>query len=201
MIEGMNELLATSLQPGLEELRAHLTELLGGPPATGRVVALTEEKGDLEWDTQFSSRILSGLTGHEGSLIFTTRDSLFRLDGMSGEVMAAAELPGTVADPPTVWNTLILVGSRDGFVAAYDLETLELAWRLDTEQPIYGSIAVARNTYETVKLSGELVSLMRDSQQLLNALFNRQVPALRTFENLEMKREFEKLTAQLRDAT
>ena len=33
---------------------------------------------------------------------------------------------------------------------------------------------------------------------LLDGLLNRQVPALRTFQNLEMKREFEKLTAQLR---
>ncbi|MDQ2696043.1 MAG: hypothetical protein M3Z21_11835 [Pseudomonadota bacterium] len=59
-------------------------------------------------------------------------------------------------------------------------------------------IAVAANTYETVKVSGELVALMQDSQRLLDVLFSRQVPALRTFDNLAMKREFEKLTARLR---
>ena len=60
-------------------------------------------------------------------------------------------------------------------------------------------LAVAENTYETVKVSGELVALMKSSQHLLEALMNRQVPPLRTFENVAMKREFEKLTAQLRE--
>ena len=59
-------------------------------------------------------------------------------------------------------------------------------------------IAAAWNTYETVRVSGELVGLVRSSQRLLEGLMNRQVPALRPFENLEMRREFEKLTAQLR---
>ncbi|QVL48636.1 MAG: hypothetical protein KFB96_24210 [Thiocapsa sp.] len=59
-------------------------------------------------------------------------------------------------------------------------------------------IAAAWNTYETVRVSGELVSLVRSSQQLLDGLMNRQVPALRPFENLEMQREFRKLTEQLR---
>ncbi len=58
-------------------------------------------------------------------------------------------------------------------------------------------IAVAANTYETVKVSGELVDLMQASQRLLDRLRNLEVPALRTFENLEMKREFERLTLRL----
>ncbi|WP_295383965.1 hypothetical protein [uncultured Thiodictyon sp.] len=59
-------------------------------------------------------------------------------------------------------------------------------------------IATAWNTYETVRVSGELVGLVRSSRQLLEGLMNRQVPALRPFENLELRREFEKLTEQLR---
>ena len=35
---------------------------------------------------------------------------------------------------------------------------------------------------------------------VLEGLMNRQVPALRPFENLEMQREFQKLTEQLREA-
>ena len=58
--------------------------------------------------------------------------------------------------------------------------------------------AVAQNTYETVKMSGDLVALMQDSQRLLDSLFRLQVPPLRGFENLEMKREFQRLTSTLR---
>ncbi len=56
---------------------------------------------------------------------------------------------------------------------------------------------VATNTYETVKVSGELVDLMQSSQRLLDNLRSLEVPPLRTFENLEMKREFDRLTLRL----
>ncbi len=61
-------------------------------------------------------------------------------------------------------------------------------------------IAAAWNTYETVRVSGELVGIVRSSRRLLDGLLNRQVPTLRPFQNLEMKREFESLTMQLRMA-
>lgn len=59
-------------------------------------------------------------------------------------------------------------------------------------------IATAWNTYETVRVSGELVGLVQASRQLLEGLAERQIPPLRPFENLELQREFGKLTEQLR---
>jgi uncharacterized small protein (DUF1192 family) len=59
-------------------------------------------------------------------------------------------------------------------------------------------IAAAWNTYETVRVSGELVGLVQASRTLLDGLLERQVPTLRPFENLQMQREFEKLTDRLR---
>ena len=68
----------------------------------------------------------------------------------------------------------------------------------DARQDLERDIAAAWNTYETVRVTGELVELVRSSRKLLDGLLDRQVPALRPFGNLEMMREFEKLTAQLR---
>jgi len=59
-------------------------------------------------------------------------------------------------------------------------------------------IAAAWNTYETVRVSGELVGLVQASRSLLDGLLERQVPTLRPFENLQMRQEFEKLTDRLR---
>lgn len=68
----------------------------------------------------------------------------------------------------------------------------------DSRKRLGRDLAVAVNTYETVKVSGELVTLMKDSRNLLQTLFSLQVPPLRAFENLEMKQEFERLTSSLR---
>ena len=66
-----------------------------------------------------------------------------------------------------------------------------------SQQELARDLAVARNTYETVKVSGELVRLMQSGQQLLDQLFSKRVPVLFSFQNLELKREFEKLTLRL----
>ncbi len=65
-------------------------------------------------------------------------------------------------------------------------------------QSLQQDLEVAWNTYETVRVSGELVALVKSSQNLLNGLLDRQIPTLRPFQNLEMQREFAKLTDQLR---
>jgi hypothetical protein len=67
-----------------------------------------------------------------------------------------------------------------------------------SREQLLHDLAVARNTYETVRVSGELVQMMRAGQQLLDTLFARQAPTLFTFRNLELKREFERLTLRLR---
>lgn len=71
----------------------------------------------------------------------------------------------------------------------------------ESKRHLARDLAVAQNTYETVKVSGDLVALMKDSRRLLDTLFSLQVPRLRAFENLEMKREFERLTHALRGSS
>ncbi len=56
---------------------------------------------------------------------------------------------------------------------------------------------VALIRYHTVKLSGELVSLMQASKRQFHVLTNLQIPDIAPFENQQMKAEFEKLTAEL----
>lgn len=59
-------------------------------------------------------------------------------------------------------------------------------------------IDTAWNTYQTVQVSGELVDLVQSSRNLLDTLLDREMPSLRPFENLEMQRELQKLTRELR---
>lgn len=66
------------------------------------------------------------------------------------------------------------------------------------QQTLSADIDTAWNTYQTVQVSGELVDLVHSSRDLLDNLLDRQVPPLRPFENLEMQRELQKLTRQLR---
>lgn len=58
---------------------------------------------------------------------------------------------------------------------------------------------VALNTYDTVKVSGELVNLLRSSSKSFDDVLNIQVPDLLVFQNLQMKEEFSALTTKLKN--
>jgi hypothetical protein len=58
-------------------------------------------------------------------------------------------------------------------------------------------LLVAENTFATVTVSSELVSLLRTSQKAFELLQNMQTPDLLIFENLQMKQEFAILTQKL----
>lgn len=60
------------------------------------------------------------------------------------------------------------------------------------------TLATAMNTYETVKLSSDLAALMETGRQSFNALMRLRLPYLREFRNEAIKREFQRMTEQLR---
>lgn len=64
-------------------------------------------------------------------------------------------------------------------------------------QKTRSDLAIAQNTFETVTLSGELVNLLRTSQDTFNLLLNIEVPELLVFDNTQMKQEFASLTQKL----
>ncbi|MDF1798584.1 MAG: hypothetical protein P1V81_05370 [Planctomycetota bacterium] len=55
----------------------------------------------------------------------------------------------------------------------------------------------AINTYQTVSLSSEVASLMRESSRNFAALTRLQLPDLRGFDNAELRAEFERLTKRV----
>ncbi|MCK5718978.1 MAG: hypothetical protein KAH84_03390 [Thiomargarita sp.] len=76
-----------------------------------------------------------------------------------------------------------LTGQRRKIAIAYDKTNTDLK--------------IAQNTYKTVRISGELVNLLRTSQKSFELLLNIQVPDLLIFKNLQMKQEFAILTQKL----
>lgn len=73
------------------------------------------------------------------------------------------------------------------------------------KEKVYEAFAVvkeqhqlAENTLHTVKLSSELTTLIRQSENTYEELMSLQTPALLPFDNFELKREFEAITGRLR---
>ncbi|MBF0587533.1 MAG: hypothetical protein HQL53_00245 [Magnetococcales bacterium] len=57
--------------------------------------------------------------------------------------------------------------------------------------------ALARNTYRTVRISAEFLTLFKASQESFKAIINLQVPEIVPFENLEVQKKYEELSSRL----
>lgn len=60
------------------------------------------------------------------------------------------------------------------------------------------NLATAMNTYDTVKLSSDVAALMSTGRRNFDALMRLQVPALREFSNESIRKEFQRMTTELR---
>ncbi len=60
------------------------------------------------------------------------------------------------------------------------------------------NLATAMNTYDTVKLSSDVAALMNTGRRDFEALMRLQVPTLREFSNEAIRKEFERMTSELR---
>ncbi|MGB0598326.1 MAG: hypothetical protein ACPGLY_16690 [Rubripirellula sp.] len=60
------------------------------------------------------------------------------------------------------------------------------------------NLATAINTYDTVKLSSEVAAHMNSGRRDLETLMNLEIPALREFDNQAIRKEFQRMTTELR---
>lgn len=61
-------------------------------------------------------------------------------------------------------------------------------------------IALAENTLQTVKVSADLVNLIKRSETMFDQVIELQAPDLLPFESAELRREFENVTMKIRSA-
>ena len=62
------------------------------------------------------------------------------------------------------------------------------------------NLATAMNTYMTVRLSSDVANLMETGRRNFDTLMKLRVPPMREFDNAAIRKEFERMTAELRAA-
>lgn len=124
--------------------------------SAGTVAALGIDRGTERWARAFRKPVWSGVTIVADRIFVASEDSLFLLRPSDGSVHAAREAPGVVTQPPAVNGTVMVVASPDRFIAGLDASTLAVRWRLDVDDPIFGGVAIARDTAFAATVAGDL---------------------------------------------
>lgn len=142
---------------------------------------------------------------HEAFLAKVREEHMPRLDTIARDAAAAR------ADAERLRaraRDLALRGQLDGNVKALDLTLKAVALYRQTLEGQERTIAeswrriaqrheVAVNTWRTVQASADILALMNESGRSFDTLLRLDVPALRPFDNLQLQREFDRLTKEL----
>lgn len=124
---------------------------------SGGVVALATASGEVRWARRVAGASRAGLTAlGDHDVLLSTDDSLVRFDARSGTVLARQAVRGTAIAPPALVGDLIVLVTADGHVAALDAADLAPAWTVDLNAPVFGGVAVARDTVFAVSIQGDL---------------------------------------------
>ena len=93
------------------------------------------ERGTLYWANQIGSGMDSNAAGCpilvDGALITYAADKLYRMDAVTGEILAVGTMDHTSSfsiTPPTYYEGMIFMALSDGTVQAFNAETLESLW-------------------------------------------------------------------------
>jgi outer membrane protein assembly factor BamB len=115
--------------------------------ASGYAFALKRADGSIAWRERTGGSLSGPLIMGEYIALVSLTDSLFVLRSASGEIVTRAGLGTSTAAPLSLANdSTAVMTTPDGSVIAVTIPSGRIAWRQDTQQPIFGSPVVARDT-------------------------------------------------------
>ena len=124
--------------------------------AAGAVTALGIDRGTERWWRPFRKPVRSGVTIAGDRVFVASEDSLYLLRPADGSVETVVPSPGVVTQPPALTGTTMVIVSPDRFIIGLDAATLAIRWRIDVDDPIFGGVAIARDTAFAVTVAGDL---------------------------------------------
>lgn len=114
--------------------------------SSGDVVGVDAFSGDVAWTLATGGQVVATPVVHEGKAYIPSSDGhLYAVDARSGALVKKVKTGSEDLSSPLVWGNRLYVGlgHPSNRLAAYTLDTLEIASELELTQPLHSSPALA----------------------------------------------------------
>ncbi len=124
---------------------------------TGLVLRLEPDQGKVSWRRALSGAVRAApVPTPVGLTVVTTSDTLYLLDGATGDVKHKVATPGTVLSGPALDGRRLFLGTTAGRLLEIELPSLATAWDRAAGDAVLGAPAVARDTLYALAHNGTL---------------------------------------------
>jgi outer membrane protein assembly factor BamB len=111
-----------------------------------QVVAVNAATGRLRWQRHAGNSRTAPIAADAGHVLVTTMDSLMLFETTAGRLVKHRHMRGVSLSGWMPVGRLLVTGLADSAVVAIDPTTLEEKWRVQTDAPVLGPVAVAEDT-------------------------------------------------------
>ncbi len=131
---GLGERIEIEMQPIVAYDRVYIGVM------NGKLHAVDEETGEIEWTYQAGGAISHTPAAGEGKVFFGTEDhKIYALSAETGEEVWTYETGGPVLSSPIVHDQTVYIGSFDHHLYALNTETGHVRWHYDAEDRVWTS--------------------------------------------------------------
>lgn len=149
---------------------AMVGDMIIGMTRREQVVAVNAATGRLRWQRHAGNSRTAPVATHEGLVLVTTMDSLMLFEPAAGRLVKHRPMHGVSLSGWMPLGTWLVTGLADSAVVAIDPATLKEEWRVRTDAPVLGPVAVSGDTvwaatrigtiYEIVGSAGPTVKVL-----------------------------------------
>ncbi len=131
---GLGERVEVEMQPIVAYGHAYIGAM------SGKLHAIDEETGEVEWTYQAGGAISHTPAAGEGKVFLGSEDhKIYALNALTGEEVWIYETGAPILSSPIVYNQTVYIGSFDHYLYAINTETGQLEWRYDAGDRIWTS--------------------------------------------------------------
>jgi outer membrane protein assembly factor BamB len=125
---------------------AKVGDMIVGMTRKERVVAVNAATGRLRWQRHAGNSRTAPIATDAGHVLVTTMDSLMLFETAAGRLVKHRPMRGVSLSGWVPLGEWLVTGLSDSAVVAIDPTTLEEMWRVETDAPVLGPIAVSGDT-------------------------------------------------------
>lgn len=123
-------------------------------PRTGNVMALDRASGRGRWVHRMAAATEAPVSGRPGEIVVATDDSLYRLHLADGKLVSAVRSPGPASARWVPVDSMLLLPTGTGDLAAIRVADLGVAWQVHLDGPILVAPTVVNDTAWIVTQAG-----------------------------------------------
>jgi outer membrane protein assembly factor BamB len=145
-------------------------DMVAGMTVTGDVIALNAATGHVRWRRYAGPSRTAPAAAGPGRMLVTTMDSLILLETTAGRSIARRPVSGVTLAGWQPFGALLVAGFSDSAVVAIDPATLRTAWRVATDAPVLGPVAISGDTVWAATRTGTVYQIISANQPMVRVL-------------------------------